>query len=147
MERLIKKRYDVSYGTIKFITHTCKKGEITEKLRGMLNLRLMKVTHPRAGSTRNWCRIYESVVMSRNQQMSYLRHRRIHEAVFEYKDTHEGEFPPLDLWKLCASREIKEDNMTVFVDYMDKLLPRATGNTVHWGKKSDASRPLVRTSR
>jgi hypothetical protein len=59
---------------------------------------------------------------------------RIHEAVFEYKDTHEGEFPPLDLWKLCASREIKEDNMTVFVDYMDKLLPRATGNTVHWGK-------------
>jgi hypothetical protein len=47
MERLIKKRYDVSYGTIKFITHTCPKGEITEKLRGMLNLRLMKVTHPR----------------------------------------------------------------------------------------------------
>jgi hypothetical protein len=41
------------------------------------------------------------------------------------------------------SVQIKEDNMTVFVDYMDKLLPRATGNTVHWGKVSDASRPLV----
>jgi hypothetical protein len=30
------------------------------------------------------------------------------EAVFEYKDTHEGEFPPLDLWIKCAKREIRK---------------------------------------
>jgi hypothetical protein len=136
MERLIKDKVRCElWRTIKFITHTSQKEEITEKLRGMLNLEAHEGNSPAAQAAReNWCRIYESVVMSEINKCRTYVIGRIREAVFEYKDTHKGEFPPLDLWKLCASREIKEDNMTVFVDYMDKLLPRATGNTVHWGK-------------
>jgi hypothetical protein len=103
---------------IKFITHP--KEEITEKLRGMLNPGL-RSNSPGAGSTRKLVPS-ESVVMSEinkcRTHVEFAKLSRIH------KDTHDGEFP-LALMKLCASREIKEDNMTVFVDYMDKLLPRA----------------------
>jgi hypothetical protein len=52
-----------------------------------------------------------------------------------------GEFSTGLMEVVCKSRN-QEDNMTVFVDYMDKTVG-ATGNTVHWAKVSDASRPLV----
>jgi hypothetical protein len=108
MERLIKNKVRCElWRTIKFITHTSKRERLRRNL-GMLNLRLMKVTHPAQAARENWCRIYESVVMSEINKCRTYVIGRIHEAVFEYKDTHEGEFPPLDLWKLCASREIRK---------------------------------------
>jgi hypothetical protein len=76
----------------------------------------------------------------RNQQMSYLRHRENSRSCLRIQGH--------PWWRVsstmsCVQVAKSEDNMTVFVDYMDKLA-RATGNTVHWGKVSDASRPLVR---
>jgi hypothetical protein len=102
----------------------------------------MKVTHPRRAAQKVVPYLRVSCYEAEIKQMSYLHVIGVREAVFEYKDTHEGEFPPA-LWLLCKSRNQEEDNMTVFVDYMDKLLPRATEILFIGAIVSDASRPLV----
>jgi hypothetical protein len=63
MERLIKTRYDVSYGAPSNLSPTPPKREM-ERLRGMLNLEAHEGNSPAAQAAREWCRIYESVVMS-----------------------------------------------------------------------------------
>jgi hypothetical protein len=64
MERLIKNKVRCElWRTIKFITHTSKRGEITEKLRHV-EPEAHEGNSPAQAARENWCRIYESVVMS-----------------------------------------------------------------------------------
>ena len=136
MERLIKNTIrNVLWRTVKFLTHTTQKMEISERVRSMLELEEHEGDSPAAVAAReNWLRVYSCVVTSEiNKCRSYVI-GRIRDAVGDYRDAHDGKFYSVKELRKCSIRKIntvEEEEMFVF--YIDKLLPRATGNTDHWG--------------
>jgi hypothetical protein len=128
---------DYVWRTHKFITSPRQELRVANSVLNHMKLpQYIGNTAEVAEARRVWLSVYQDMVVHQLNKVRTYISGRAKEAAFEYMYENEGNLPNTGQLMAIAKRELANENMQrIFNFYVEKMLPRVTGNTTYWNDK------------